>query len=213
MWFQFIDAMYNWFETLSLDDMKYYVWGNSVWHTRRFDTATGRTPVCPTLISCSTSRVTLDVLGTGQHFYHLCCWNLYKYLCIMTAILGSIFKRTWIWPIIIHDVSTIQKKVFIYQKWSVCYEWWEMEVLTDYAYALRTTICSGITQRIPVFTVEHTLYGVGACQDFSRRGGGWLGRSCKKNAGFHFFCLLILVTSRDIFGSWFKKCLTKFRLL
>lgn len=65
MWFQFIDAMYNWLETLSLDDVKYYVWGNSVWHTRRFDTATGRTPVGPTLISCSTSRVTLDVLGTG----------------------------------------------------------------------------------------------------------------------------------------------------
>lgn len=46
----------------------------------------------------------------------------------------------------------------------------------DYACALRTTICSGIAQRVPVFTVEHTLYGVGTSQDFSWRGGGWLSR-------------------------------------
>lgn len=86
------------------------MWWNSVRHTTRFDAATCWTPVCSTLISRSTARVTLDVLGTGQYLYHLCCWNLYKYLCFMTAILGSIFKRTWIWPIIIHDVSTIPKK-------------------------------------------------------------------------------------------------------
>lgn len=90
-------------------------------HGSRFDAATCWTPVCSTLISRSTARVTLDVLGTGQHLYHL-CW--------------------------------------------------------DYACALRTTICSGIAQRVPVFTVEHTLYGVGTSQDFSWRGGRGLRRRC-----------------------------------
>lgn len=134
MCFQFIDAMYNWFETLSLDDMKYYVWGNSVWHTRRFDTATCWTPVGPTLISCSTPRVTLNVLRTGQHLYHLCCWNLYKYLCFMTAILGSIFKCTWIWPIIINDVSTIQKRVL----WKMECMLWMMRNGNSYGLRMRT---------------------------------------------------------------------------
>lgn len=92
---QFIYASYNWFETLSLDDLKYYVWGNSVWHTRRFDAATGRTPVGPTLISCSTPRVTLDVLGTGQHFHHFCCWitnvslALWQQLCVYIVNLNA----------------------------------------------------------------------------------------------------------------------------
>lgn len=130
MWF----ATYNWFETLSLDDLKYYVWGTSVRHTRRFDAATGRTPVGPTLVSSSTPRVTLDVLGTGQHFHHLCCWNWYKYLCFMTAILGSIFKRTWIWPIIIHDVSTIPKNVFSKMECML----WMMRNGSSYGLRMRT---------------------------------------------------------------------------
>lgn len=48
----------------------------------------------------------------------------------------------------------------------------------DYACALRTTICSGIAQRVPIFTVKHTLYSVGASQYFSWRGGGGLSRRC-----------------------------------
>lgn len=57
--------MYNWFKILSLDDMKYYEWGNSVWYISWFDVVIGRIFVGFIFIFCFIVWVILDVFGIG----------------------------------------------------------------------------------------------------------------------------------------------------